>query len=62
LAAGHPALAAALAQSMTIRQDWSLAAEAVRWRDATTIIAPADAFLLTTYILAAEAAQPESLP
>jgi hypothetical protein len=47
---------------MTIRQDWSLAAEAVRWRDATTIIAPADAFLLTTYILAAEAAQPESLP
>jgi hypothetical protein len=62
LAAGYPALAAALAQSMTERQDWSLAAEAVRWRDAATIIAPADAFLLTTYILAAEAAQPESLP
>jgi hypothetical protein len=62
LAGDHPGLAAALARTMTERQDWSLAADAVRWRDQAAATAPADAFLLTTYILAAEAARPEAAP
>lgn len=62
LAGDHPALAAVLARTMTERQDWSLAADAVRWRDNAATMAPADAFVLTAYILAAAAAEPQALP
>jgi hypothetical protein len=59
LAAARPPVAAALAQTMTDRQDWSLAPEAARWLDEGRVTSPADAFLLTSYVLAAEAAQTE---
>lgn len=62
LASSHPGVAAALAQIMTEREDWSLAADARQWRDATTDLSAADDFVLTSYILAAEAARTEPAP
>ncbi len=57
LAVDQPDVAAALVRIMTEREDWSLAADARRWRDAAVSLSPADEFLLTHYILSAEAAQ-----
>ncbi len=62
LAADQPGVAAALARVMTDRADWSLAEEARRWRDTMADGSPADAFVLTSYILAAEAAREEPTP
>lgn len=62
MAAEHPDVAAALARAMTEREDWSLAADARRWRDAADTLSSSDEFLLTHYILSAEAAQPEAEP
>ncbi len=62
LAADHTDVAAALARAMTEREDWSLAAEMRRWRDGAATISPADEFLLTHYILSAEAAETEAAP
>ena len=53
LAAQHPAVAAALVGVMAERQDWSLAADAARWLDEGSIASPSDAFVLTSYVLAA---------
>jgi hypothetical protein len=62
LAASWPSVAAALASAMMDREDWSLAAEAERWLDDGRLTSPADAFLLTHYVLAAEAALSEPVP
>jgi hypothetical protein len=62
LAAARPPVAAALAQTMADRGDWTLAPEAARWLAEGRITSPADAFLLTHYVLAAEAAQTETQP
>jgi hypothetical protein len=62
LAASRPPVAAALARAMIDRQDWSLAPEAARWLEDGRLTSPADAFLLTSYVLAAEAAQSEPPP
>ena len=62
LAAARPPVAAALAQTMADRGDWTLASEAARWLAEGRITSPADTFLLTHYVLAAEAAQKETQP
>ena len=62
LAAARPPVAAALAQTMADRGDWSLVEEAARWLAEGRITSPTDSFLLTHYVLAAEAAQTETQP
>ena len=62
LAAARPPVAAALAGTMAERGDWSLAADAERWLAEGRITSPADSFLLTHYVLAAEAARTETQP
>jgi hypothetical protein len=57
LAARHPAVAAAIVQTMTDRGDWSLAAAAGQWLDSGVVTSPGDAFVLTSYVLAASQAE-----
>jgi hypothetical protein len=56
LAASRPALAGPLATALTERADWSLAPVFAGWLDAGQITNPDEAFLVTHYLLAAEAA------
>jgi hypothetical protein len=57
LAVRHPAVAATLAQTMTERGDWSLAASAAQWLESGVVTSPGDAFVLTSYVLAASQAE-----
>lgn len=53
LAARHPAVAAALVQTMAERGDWSLADAAAQWLETGVVTAPDIAFVLTSYVQAA---------